>query len=164
MKNATSILTVGLLLTACGDPGASEIKQRDVYHSLEDCVADWGEVELCERQIAQAKADAEKNKQTSSSSSVPAFIFFGPSYTGSDRYVAHNGRTYVPSTTRAVSTGHFTGSNPTPVYRSPTAVSATVTPHSSSVTSTVRSPSATAATTSRSGFGATGSAVSSGSS
>lgn len=128
--------------------------QRDVYRSLEDCVADWGDTELCERQIADAKKEAEKLAAQSGSGSHVSFvpIFFGPSYSPGDRSVyTQTGQRYSPATTRATSTATYLRNARTGVISpKPPIISrpATPTPHSSIV--------------SRGGFGATGRGVSSG--
>lgn len=147
MKKVFIASILSSTVVAC-DPG-SQVTQRDVYHNLEDCVADWGDVELCQKTLSDAEAKA---KQASSNGSTSAFVFFGPSYMGSDRYVSHNGQVYAPSTTRAASTANFTGSSITPSsFSAPRAATSSITPKPSAVTTT------------RGGFGSTGSASSGGS-
>lgn len=160
------VVALATTVSACDTTDSSDIKtsQRDVYKTLEDCVADWGDTELCERQQAEAKALAEKQAQSSGGngshvSFVP--IFLGPSYSPSDRSAYVNGNRYVPPSTKATSTASYlrntkTGVVSAPSYRAPSpstfSPSAPARPAFSAPTSSV----------SRGGFGATGSSSSGG--
>lgn len=160
MKREISLIALlSASLVAC-DPG-SQIVQRDVYHSLEECVADWGELELCER---QQKQNEEKAKAVASAgNTAAAIIFFGPSYHGNDRYVAHNGQTYAPTSSRARSTASFAGAaSRNPISFSnprPAATSVSPTPSQSTRSAPVGSVS-NGATVSRGGFGSAGASAS----
>lgn len=97
-------------VSACdaSDVGENKPAQRDVYTSLEDCVADWGDTELCERQQKEAREHelkmAEANKSSGGSDSGASFVplFFGPTYHGNDRFYRDSrGEIYHPTTQRA---------------------------------------------------------------
>ena len=84
------------MLVACGS-GIPEDEQRDVYTKLEDCVADWGDKELC-LQMAQEDQQAAGLTQNPDGS----FFFFGPMYSPSmGRYIEYDGRTVRPNTSRS---------------------------------------------------------------
>ena len=53
MKKQNQILVTLSIVALLGGCSEEEV-QRDVYHSLEDCLADWQKIELCE---------ADKNSQ-----------------------------------------------------------------------------------------------------
>ena len=112
MKRLPSMsLVVALAATVTGcdtDPGA-KVAQRDVYsgpQAFENCVADWGNTNLCQNRL-----DAEEAKKLAaaghgSGGMVPLFIY-GPGYYGGVREVVHNGSTVTPTATRAVQTAQF---------------------------------------------------------
>lgn len=137
-----------------------KISQRDVYNSLEDCVADWGDTELCTQQMKEAREHAEKMAAAQGHSGGGTFIFWGPSYFGDSRSINHNGKTITPTTTNATRTANvWNGPNGarTISYAAPKA------PVASGVVSSAPKVSAPALTSSvaRGGFGATGAASSS---
>lgn len=111
-KRTTTAPSVALLaaltasLGACdADPGNNV--QRDVYsgpNALENCIADWGNPELCQSRLN----DAEKQKLAAQGGGAGAHSVFiwGPGYVG-DRSVSHGGTTYTPSGTKATSTANF---------------------------------------------------------
>ncbi|WP_420835361.1 DUF1190 domain-containing protein [Mannheimia massilioguelmaensis] len=116
-KKNKALVTLSIvgLLGGCSE----ENVQRDVYKSLEDCVADWGTPELCE-QDTKALADLNKGNETpqsifnesanhgESSHSGSGFVagymaarmmssFMGPSYFQGNRAVqTNNGQTIRP--------------------------------------------------------------------
>lgn len=163
MKKISQLSLVVLLagtVAACDatdhtkEQSGQKIGQRDVYNSLEDCVADWGDTELCTQQMKEAREHAEKMAaaQAKSGGSVPAIlpIFWGPTYYGDTRSVTHNGREYTPTSSKATRTANvFNGPNGarTISYAAPP----TVTKSASGATTTV----------SRGGFGSTGAGMSS---
>lgn len=173
----TLVAALAATVSGCDVTETSEAKpaQRDVYTSLEDCVADWGDQELCERQIKEGREHLEKMAQAKAASGggsggiMP--IFMGPTYYGNDRYYRDSrGDLFHPNTQRARQT---VGWNPqsrsistlsksaAPVFRgtpSPatTGLSAAGTSRGFS-TSSVSSSSSAA----RGGFGGTGASVSS---
>ena len=120
-------LACALAATVAGcdtDPGA-KVVQRDVYQSLSDCVIDWGSVDLCQQQRAEAEAKAKEvaahgGGSGGGGSAIPSIIFFGPSYTG-ERAVTHNGNTLRPTTSRATQTAAFTKMAPNvkPTFSAP---------------------------------------------
>lgn len=82
-----SVTTAGCDTTEQEAPKSTA--NRDVYTSLDDCVADWGDQELCERQVKEGREHLEKMaaaKASSGSGGTFMPIFFGPTYHGSDRY------------------------------------------------------------------------------
>lgn len=114
MKKVVPLVVVLATTVAACDMTATEqeqhtkTSQRDVYHSLEDCVADWGDTELCQEQMKEAREHQEKMaaaqaQSGSGASIIPIPMFFGPSYVG-ERSVVHNGREITPSSTKAART------------------------------------------------------------
>lgn len=132
MKN--DIVLVVLLagtIAACDTTSTLPTSQRDVYSSIEDCIADWGDTDMCEKNMADAKEAAEAAKIAAAQNPGfnPAFIpiFLGPSYSPGERYANYNGQRYIPSTQRAVSTSTFvrnpkTGVASAPKYSQPSSV------------------------------------------
>jgi uncharacterized protein YgiB involved in biofilm formation len=173
MKKISTLALVAILassVAACDDktntstksadlPEKSEsprIGQRDVYNTLEDCVADWGDTELCQQEMKAAREHAEKMAAAQAHSgggTVVPMIFWGPTYYGSERSVTHNGVTRTPTTSTATRTANIWNSPngartisyapPAKVVSTPSGIKTTVSP--SSFTSV-----------SRGGFGATG--------
>lgn len=167
----TLVALMATMVAAC-DQTTSESEvdkpaQRDVYTSLEDCVADWGDTELCERQIKEAREHAEKMAELAAKNGgggggIPAFIplFYGPTYYGNDRYhVDSRGDRFVPNQQRARNTVGWNSTNQsiTSIYRPNPTVSAPVATRSGF-------GGGATSTTSRGGFGSTGSSSSSSSS
>lgn len=160
MKKVISLpLVVALAATvsACDMTGNDQVaSQRDVYKTLEDCVADWGDSELCEKQMADAKAEAEKKAAQSNSNGgshvaiIP--LFFGPSYSPGDRYVYRNGERYIPTTSKASSTAAYFRNTKTGVVSKPSFASP-----SKPTFSSFSKPSGVV---SRGGFGSVGRGVS----
>lgn len=99
-------------VAACDTTEQPKTAQRDVYNSLEDCVADWGDTELCQAEMKQAREHAEKMAAAQGSSGgggafVP--IFMGPSYSGGDRaFTTSDGRRVVPQRTSSARTANYT--------------------------------------------------------
>lgn len=141
----TLLAALSASLGGCdSDPGERAV-QRDVYsgpNAFENCVADWGNEALCQQRLN----DEEKKKLAANNphAGSPGVFIFGPGYSGADRYVTHNGVTYTPSTQKATNTAKFNSS-----YR-PTSFSAP-------------RPAYSGTPSSRSGFGATGRGMSTGS-
>lgn len=149
------VVTLAATVAACDTTASNpeeKVTQRDVYASLEDCVADWGDTELCERQQKEAHEHAEKMAaaQSHSGGGGVAFVpmFFGPSYSG-ERTVTHNGRTITPS-------GYSSGR--TANYVTNTATGNRVVSYSKPGTMSTHATSAV----SRGGFGGSGASASSG--
>lgn len=141
---------------------SEKISQRDVYNSLEDCVADWGDQELCESQMKEAREHAEKmaaaNASHGGSSVVVLPMFFGPEYSGSRSYTNSSGRTITPVTnntsrTATYATNLANGSRAVSYFAGPKNPPGVSLP-------TTRSPVASTSV-SRGGFGSTGSSSSS---
>lgn len=155
------VVVLASMVTACDTTDHSnedkpKITQRDVYNSLEDCVADWGDTDLCTQQMKEAREHAEKMAKLQGNNSGAAFvpIFWGPSYYGDTRSVTHNGQTITPATSKATRTANiFNGPNGarTISYAAPPKV----------VTSPTGSATKPTTTVSRGGFGATGAGSSS---
>jgi len=148
-------LLAALTATACdSDPGAQAV-QRDVYsgpHALENCIADWGNEALCQKQLddAEKKQLAASAPHTGGGGGSHVFIW-GPGYSGPDRAISHNGQTITPATQRATQTAAFAkGLTPGGSAVKPASFTA---PRPAGVSSGF---------TSRGGFGATGRGVSSG--
>lgn len=99
------------------DPGAQIAGQRDVYtgpHAFQDCVADWGNEQLCQQRLDKedAKRLAEANKASGHSNFIflysGGYGYYGPSYSPGTRSTVYNGQTYAPSMARATQTAAFT--------------------------------------------------------
>jgi hypothetical protein len=109
MKRSHSIplsVLAALVTGGCDyDPAVSA--QRDVYTRMEDCVADWGDVKLCQQMEATAAADAQAKAETGSAGTPGAhlvpFFFYGPTYYGGNRvaYLDDGARTYAPTGNRS---------------------------------------------------------------
>ncbi len=98
-----SLVLVPILLAACGGDIPAE-QQRDVYTKFEDCMADWGKMELCQQLgEADARQFAEATTGVSGGGGGSHLIFWGPSYYPGDRAVMYNGQTVVPTANRAMS-------------------------------------------------------------
>ena len=72
MKKKNQVL-VSLSIVALLGGCSEEQVQRDVYNSLEDCLADWQKIELCE---------ADQSSENSSNSSTTAHTGSGSSLSG----------------------------------------------------------------------------------
>lgn len=117
-KQASPIMLVLVpaLLAISGCTG--DETQRDVYTRFEDCVADWGKPELCQKIAeAEAKEFAQNQGVTTGGGSSP-IIFWGPSYYPGDRAVTFNGQTYEPKANRAMSRPFTVNSRSSSIARS----------------------------------------------
>lgn len=97
-------------LTACEpspevDPTSEtevpETTTKDVYKTLDECMQDWGDKEMCtqaataQAQVNQAQAQAAANQSNGGGGGVvPVFIpmFYGPEYTAGERKVVYRDR------------------------------------------------------------------------
>lgn len=117
--NTSLIVALSIFIGACDvtedttQTHKEKVEQRDVYSSLEDCVADWGDTELCQQQMKEAREHAEKMAELrakqggTGTSFVP--IFFGPSYIGDNRSITKpDGSTVTPPQNRAGRTANIT--------------------------------------------------------
>lgn len=84
---ALAILMAATLTACSGDVEDETVEtQRDVYKTLDDCLSDWGDKEMCMQAAnAQAQANAAQQQQQQNAgggSVVPVFIpmFYGPEY------------------------------------------------------------------------------------
>jgi uncharacterized protein YgiB involved in biofilm formation len=90
-KKVTLVLTPilsAVMLVGCG---GGEDEARDVYASVDECLKDWNEAELCEKM----DSDSE-NEYRRSHSGVLYPMFWGPRYYPSDRAVLYKGREISP--------------------------------------------------------------------
>lgn len=161
MNKFSTIALVVILsgtVAACDTTGPTQeatkhIGQRDVYNTLEDCVADWGDTDLCTQQMKEAREHAEKMAAAQGGSSGASIvpIFWGPTYYGNDRSVtSSSGQRFTPTTSKASRTAN--------IMNTPTggrAISYAAPPK------VLTGPNGTVTTISRGGFGATGSGISS---
>jgi uncharacterized protein YgiB involved in biofilm formation len=109
MGKGTRVLELFLMtsLTAVagcgGDPDVPA--QRDIYTRMEDCVADWGDKELCQAMDATAQAEAAKQQPASTgvgSGYVPYYMW-GPTYYGPNRvHYNSQGTAITPRSNKAV--------------------------------------------------------------
>lgn len=153
------VVALSATVAACDtteQTSTEKISQRDVYHSLEDCVADWGDQELCENQMKEAREYAEKMaaaKGQNNSSIVVLPMFFGPEYSGNRSYTDKNGKTITPATNNTSRTATY-ASNLSTGTRTVSYAAGPKNPPGVSL------PPAVTSTVSRGGFGSTGSTVS----
>lgn len=74
MKKKNQILVTLSIVALLGGCSEEEV-QRDVYHSLEDCLTDWKKIELCEADNnnanTQQNAPADATSQTQSQNNQP---------------------------------------------------------------------------------------------
>lgn len=107
---------LAMTVAACdSDPGA-QVTQRDVYsgpNALNDCVADWGNEELCKQQIddAEKKRLAENAPGGAASHGANPIFIYGPGYIDGARTASHNGVSYTPTSQRATQSAAFKVSN-----------------------------------------------------
>ena len=90
-KKVTLLLTPLLSAVMMVGCGSGEDEARDVYASVDDCLKDWNEAELCEKM----DSDSE-NEYRRSHSGVIYPMFWGPRYYPSDRAVMYKGREITP--------------------------------------------------------------------
>lgn len=100
------LFLMGTLTATAGCGGDSNVPaQRDIYTRMEDCVADWGDVKLCQAMDATAQAEAAKQQATTAGGGtgfVPYYMW-GPTYYGSDRvYYDSEGKAFTPRGNKAV--------------------------------------------------------------
>lgn len=153
----TLMVALAATVSACDtDPGA-QVAQRDVYtgpQAFENCVADWGNADLCNKRLTaeEAKKMAEAQRQAGGPNllMIPyssGYGYYGPSYSGAERSTVVNGQTYRPALNRSRQVAQFSG--PASPGMKPSGWSK---PRAMGVTTTSRPISVT----SRGGFGATG--------
>jgi len=109
-KEIFLIILFASLLSACAPPHPDDVEasnpkptQQDAYARIEDCLADWGDKELCmqaEKAQQEAYAQAQQSQSSGDSSSIVFLpLFFGPSYEPGHRYVTtSSGVKYTPKT------------------------------------------------------------------
>ena len=144
-KIALALIPVLATMAGCSyDPSETGAPmQRDVYRKVEDCIADWGNPELCAK-VADAEAKQfAQSVGVDGSGGHSSVIFWGPSYYPDARSVHYNGQTYSPATSRAMS-------RPFSVAPSSSAFART------SPGTAARSPSVSSGAVSRGGFGSSG--------
>ena len=147
------ILLIAALAGGCGgeDGGEKVAVQRDVYTRIEDCIADWGNKDLC--------LEAEKLRQQQAAhaqahgSPIIVSSFYGPEYMPGYRYAySPDGAYFRPRTNSAASA--------TAPQKASTAFTQGRSAAAAKAASGVRS---SGGSSSRGGFGGTGRAASSGS-
>lgn len=136
--NLTLVL-VPILLAGCGVE-VPDKQQRDVYTKFEDCMADWGKPELCQKMQEEDARQFAENTTGVSGGGGSHMIYWGPNYYPGNRAVIHNGQTLIPKINHAMSKPFMVTSR-----SSSAAKSSPSTAHSTS--------------TSRGGFGAGGRAA-----
>lgn len=104
-------------VAACDTTEAPKVTKRDMYATLEDCVADWGDTELCEREMKESRAHVQKMAEAqakTSGASMPVILpmFMGPSYSGDTRsYTTPAGKTITPATTTSSRIANYTSTS-----------------------------------------------------
>jgi len=107
MKTTTKItLTLLPLMLLAGCDSEDEV--RDVYHSKEECQADWNDGDLCEQ---MGDSDAENYRHQPGAIIYPYYIW-GPRYYPSDRSVVYRGTTFSPTGSRSMSSPRVSGFSP----------------------------------------------------
>lgn len=103
------LLPIVALLGGCFD-SASDVVQRDVYQTKEDCIKDWGEEQLCEIEMSDEKKSEvlsminnTNNKDTVESSNISI------DNTGQSQTVASNNQVVSSSTSSSSSSGFLNG-------------------------------------------------------
>lgn len=105
LPSMSLVVALGATVGACdADPGA-QVTQRDVYtgaHALENCIADWGNQDLCKQQLSKDDAHRVASANRSGGGSHPVFLFmnggtpsygyYGPSYAPGNRSATYNGQ------------------------------------------------------------------------
>ncbi len=106
LPSMSLVVALSATVAACDDP-TDLASQRDVYSgptAFEDCVADWGNPDLCRQQLT----DAEKKEVAASGGGAGHTVFlWGPQYTGYDRFTNYNGVRYEPKATHATRSAWF---------------------------------------------------------
>lgn len=115
INNKVPVLLLAGMLNGCDYDPAEEPVQRDVYKSLEDCMADWADKTMClkaaELQEGQRKKIAD-NQQHGSTVIMQPYYFYGPEYVPGSRISYHNGAAIIPRSSNFVqSTPKFTPSS-----------------------------------------------------
>lgn len=113
-RKRIAVLLLAAGIGGCGYDPAADTVQRDVYTRLEDCVADWGNQELC-AQTLQAENQQEQRDASGNVVMVPQYVFHGPAYYPGNRSVTYSGRTVTPTGVgRPVSVSSFSRSGISP--------------------------------------------------
>ncbi len=105
-SKAITLVLATATVAGCGldsDPAAVATAQRDAYTRIEDCVADWGDKNLCleAEKLAQAKHTAPSG---SGPVIVQSYPFYGPEYAPGSRYhYLSDGRQIAPKSQTAIS-------------------------------------------------------------
>ena len=168
-------MTIATILVACTDEQFTtgnmiDTLIQDKYLSIEDCIKDWKNAELCSPEkkdepvlsntlntkyteivngVPVSNTSEDKNKDNNGSSFTPLY-FYGPSYYPNNRAVAFQSRPYSPTTSSSIGTTYNLINKAKAVPVEPAARSSY---SSSSATNSTRS--------STSGFGSTAKAMSS---
>ena len=80
-----------------------EVTQRDIYKSLDECMADWADATICaplsEQQVKEQNAQLQQHAQSNGGVFMPIIMgsFGGPEYSTGTRSIIHNGKVYTPS-------------------------------------------------------------------
>lgn len=153
-KVALALVPMFLAMSGCGyDPSQDGAPmQRDVYTKVEDCIADWGNAELCSKVADAERAQFAKSVGVAHDGGS-SIIFWGPSYYSGSRSVDYGGRSYTPLTSRAMSKPFSVTPNSSSFARS-----------SPGTASRPASGVSSSGSSSRGGFGSSGHSASAGSS
>jgi hypothetical protein len=80
-----------------------EVTQKDVYKTLDECMADWQDASICaplsEQEVAEQNKQLQQFHQSNSGTFVPIIMgsFHGPEYSTGTRSIIHNGKVYTPT-------------------------------------------------------------------
>ena len=161
---------------------------RDVYNTIDDCIKDWGERDLCE----QMGDDDDRDYRSKYKTKTTGKFFYGPQYSTNNRIITYKGKTLTPTgkvsklptyvssvpaskttsgtvpTSKTSTSTTTSSSSTTSTLPSTTSKSTTSTTSPSSTTSSTSSTSTytpySSSSTTRSGFGGGSSSYSSSSS
>ena len=106
LPSMSLVVALAAGVAACDSGQSDRTTQRDVYggpKALENCIADWGNADLCKQTLTKEEGKKLANSTTTHSRS-PGFFFLGPGFFGGNRTVTHQGVPYTPTANRAVST------------------------------------------------------------
>ena len=123
---------------------AQTAQTRDVYNSLDDCVRDWLDKEVCE----QMSEDDDLYYRKLHKTSRKGRYFYGPGYSSGNRIFVYKGKTLSP-------TGKVTSKMPTFVSSAPSKTTTGSTTSSSTRSSTSPSSSSTSKSTTSSSSSST---------
>lgn len=103
------LLPIVALLGGCFD-SASDVVQRDVYQTKEDCIKDWGEEQLCEIEMSdEKKSEVLSMINNTSNKDIVESSNNSIGNTGQSQTVASNNQVVSSSNSSSSSSGFLNG-------------------------------------------------------